>query len=112
MASRTPRGPVPEATVLRSRLERAREAAAGTGLVIAPGSELRYLIGEAGGSFERLTALVIPADGPAALVVPKLEVPGFGDVPLEELGVEVVTWVDGDDPYGLAAQRLRSVDRV
>jgi Xaa-Pro aminopeptidase len=93
-------------------LERAREAAAGTGLLIAPGSDLRYLIGQAGGSFERLTTLVIPADGAPALVVPKLEAPGFADVPLEQLGVEVVTWVDGDDPYAVAADRLRGSDRV
>jgi Xaa-Pro aminopeptidase len=112
MSSRTPQGPAPEAAVLSARLERAREAAAGTGLVIAPGSDLRYLIGAAGGSFERLTALVIPADGPVALVVPKLEAPGFAGAPLDELGVEVVTWVDGDDPYGVAADRLRGPDRV
>jgi Xaa-Pro aminopeptidase len=112
MSSRTPQGPAPEASVLRARLERAREAAAGAGLLIAPGSDLRYLIGKAGGSFERLTALVIPADGPVALVVPKLEAPGFADAPLEELGVEVLTWVDSDDPYGLAADRLQGVDQV
>jgi Xaa-Pro aminopeptidase len=112
MSSRTPKGPAPEATVLSARLERAREAAAGTGLVIAPGSDLRYLIGYAGGSLERLTALVIPADGPVALVVPKLEAPGFAGAPLDELGVDVVTWVDGDDPYSVAADRLRGADRV
>ena len=112
MSSRTPQGPAPEASILRARLERAREAAAGTGLLIAPGSDLRYLIGQAGGSFERLTALVIPADGAVALVVPKLEAPGFAGSPLDELGVEVVTWVDGDDPYGVAADRLRGVDLV
>ncbi|TDD18987.1 aminopeptidase P family protein [Kribbella turkmenica] len=112
MSSRAPQGPVPDAAVLRSRLERAREAAAGTGLLIAPGSDLRYLLGQAGGSFERLTTLVVPADGPPALVVPKLEAPGFAGLPLAELGVEVVTWVDGDDPYGLAADRLRAPDLV
>jgi Xaa-Pro aminopeptidase len=112
MSSRTPQGPAPEAAILRARLQRAREAAAGTGLLIAPGSDLRYLIGQAGGSFERLTALVIPADGPVALVVPKLEAPGFAGAPLDELGVEVVTWVDGDDPYGVAADRLRGADLV
>ncbi|MEV5961330.1 Xaa-Pro peptidase family protein [Kribbella sp. NPDC051952] len=112
MSSRTPQGPAPEASVLRARLERARAAAAGTGLLIAPGSDLRYLIGKAGGSFERLTALVIPADGPVALVVPKLEAPGFAGAPLEELGVEVLTWVDSDDPYGVAADRLQGADRV
>jgi Xaa-Pro aminopeptidase len=93
-------------------LERAREAAAVTGLLIAPGSDLRYLLGQAGGSLERLTTLVIPADGSPALVVPKLEAPGFADLPLDEIGVEVVTWVDGDDPYGVAADRLRGADRV
>ncbi|TCO28327.1 Xaa-Pro aminopeptidase [Kribbella steppae] len=112
MSSRTPHGPVPDSAVLRARLERAREAAAGTGLLIAPGSDLRYLLGQAGGSLERLTTLVIPADGSPALVVPKLEAPGFADLPLAELGVEVVTWVDGDDPYGVAADRLRGSERV
>src|SRR3954447_6839651 len=112
MARRSALPPVPEAAVLRSRLDRAREAAAGTGLVIAPGSDLRYLLGQPGGSFERLTALVIPAEGAPALVVPKLEAPGYGGLPLDELGVEVVTWVDGVDPYNLAADRLRGSDRV
>lgn len=112
MSSRTPHGPAPDSAVLRARLERAREAAAGTGLLIAPGSDLRYLLGQAGGSFERLTALVIPAEGSPSLVVPKLEAPGFAGLPLEELGVEVVTWVDGDDPYDVAAERLRGSERV
>ena len=112
MARRSALPPIPEASVLRARLERAREVAAGAGLVIAPGSDLRYLIGQPGGSFERLTALVIPADGAPALVVPKLEAPGYGHLPLDELGVEVVTWVDGVDPYNLAADRLRGAERV
>ncbi|HEY3557669.1 MAG TPA: Xaa-Pro peptidase family protein [Kribbella sp.] len=103
---------VPDAAVLRARLDRAREAADGTGLVIAPGSDLRYLIGRAGGSFERLTTLVIPADGAPALVVPKLEAPGFDGLPLADLGVDVVTWVDSVDPYKLAADRLGGSERV
>lgn len=110
MARRSALPPVHDAAVLRARLNRAREAAAGTGLVIAPGSDLRYLIGQPGGSFERLTALVIPAGGAPALVVPKLEAPGFEG--LEALGVEVLTWVDGVDPYDLAAERLGGAERV
>lgn len=102
----------PDSAVLRARLDRARKAAAGTGLLIAPGSDLRYLIGQAGGSFERLTTLVIPADGAPALVVPKLEAPGFADVPTDELGIDVITWVDGDDPYAVAAARLGSPAQV
>lgn len=101
-----------DSAVLRSRLERAREAAAGTGLLIAPGSDLRYLLGREGGSLERLTTLVIPAEGSPALVVPKLEAPGYADVPTAELGIDIVTWVDGDDPYALAVERLGKPDRV
>jgi Xaa-Pro aminopeptidase len=112
MARHSALPPVPDAAVLRARLDRARDVAAGTGLVIAPGSDLRYLIGQPEGSLERLTALVIPADGAPALVVPKLEAPGYDGLPLEELGVEVVTWVDGADPYDLAAERLRGCERV
>ncbi|MET9273130.1 Xaa-Pro peptidase family protein [Kribbella sp. NPDC003557] len=110
MARRSALPSVPDAAVLRARLDRARDTAAGTGLVIAPGSDLRYLIGQPGGSFERLTALVIPADGVPALVVPKLEAPGFEGI--AQLGVDIVTWVDGVDPYNLAAERLGGADRV
>ncbi|GAA1568727.1 Xaa-Pro peptidase family protein [Kribbella sancticallisti] len=103
---------MPAAAVLRTRLDRARQAAAGTGLLIAPGSDLRYLLGQEGSSFERLTTLVIPADGAPALVVPKLEAPGFSAVPMSDLGVDVITWVDGDDPYLLVADRLGKPDRL
>ncbi len=112
MARRSALPPVHDVAVLRARLDRAREAAAGTGLVITPGSDLRYLIGQPGGSLERLTTLVIPADGAPALVVPKLEAPGYADLPLTELGVDVITWVDGVDPYNLVAERLGGAERV
>src|SRR3982074_2505770 len=112
MSQRSLHLPAPDATVLRARLDRARWAANGTGLLIAPGSDLRFLLGQAGGSFERLTTLVIPVDGPPALVVPKLEAPGYDDVPVDELGVEVVAWVDGDDPYAAVAGRLAKSERV
>jgi Xaa-Pro aminopeptidase len=115
MSRRSLHTPAPDAAALRARLDRARAAAAATGtdaLLIAPGSDLRYLLGQAGGSFERLTTLVVPADGTPALVVPKLEAPGYADVPTDDLGVEVLTWVDGDDPYKLVADRLGKPGRV
>ncbi|GAA0955771.1 Xaa-Pro peptidase family protein [Kribbella koreensis] len=112
MSRRSSHSPQTDSAVLLSRLERAREAAAGTGLLIAPGSDLRYLLGREGGSLERLTTLVIPADGRPALVVPKLEAPGYDDVPTAELGIDIVTWVDGDDPYAAAVDRLGKPDRV
>ncbi|MFJ8812415.1 MULTISPECIES: M24 family metallopeptidase [Amycolatopsis] len=115
MSSRSPEIPAPAPETLRARLERARAATADAGadaLLIAPGSDLRYLLGEAGGSFERLTTLVVPAEGTPALVVPKLEAPGYAAVPTGELGVEVVTWVDGEDPYRMVADRLGKPGRV
>jgi Xaa-Pro aminopeptidase len=115
MSRRSLHTPAPDAAALRARLDRARTAAAAAdtdALLIAPGSDLRYLIGQAGGSFERLTTLVVPAEGVPALVVPKLEAPGYADVPTDELGVELLTWVDGDDPYELVAGRLGKPGRV
>jgi Xaa-Pro aminopeptidase len=115
MSRRSLHLPAPDAAVLRARIERAQKAAADAdtdGLLIAPGSDLRYLIGQAGGSFERLTTLVVPADGTPALVVPKLEAPGYADVPTAELGIDVLTWVDGDDPYAVVADRLGKTSRV
>jgi Xaa-Pro aminopeptidase len=107
--------PRPDAAVLRARLDRARKAAAAAGtdaLLIAPGSDLRYLLGQEGGSFERLTTLVVPAEGTPALVVPKLEAPGYAQVPADDLGIDVLTWVDGDDPYRLVAGRFGRAGRV
>ncbi|MEC3979353.1 M24 family metallopeptidase [Amycolatopsis sp. H20-H5] len=115
MSRRSLHNAAPAAAALRARLDRARAAAAAAdtdALLIAPGSDLRYLIGQAGGSFERLTTLVIPAEGTPALVVPKLEAPGYADVPADELGIEVLTWVDGEDPYRLVADRLGKPGRV
>ncbi len=115
MSRRSLHNPAPDTAGLRARLDRARAAAAAAdtdALLIAPGSDLRYLIGQAGGSFERLTTLVIPADGVPALVLPKLEAPGYADVPADELGIEVVTWVDGDNAYELVADRLGKPGRV
>ena len=112
MSRRTRPAPAPEAAVLRRRLERLRKAAGTTGLVVAPGSDLTYLLGRAGGSHERLTALILPVDGPPTLVVPQLESPGFADLPLAELGVGVTTWVDGEDAYAVVARLLGAVERV
>ncbi|TVT50575.1 aminopeptidase P family protein [Amycolatopsis rhizosphaerae] len=116
MSSRSPQHPSPDPATLRARLDRARKAAAGAetdALLIAPGSDLRYLLGESGGSFERLTTLVVPAgEGSPALVVPKLEAPGYAHVPAGELGIEIVTWVDGEDPYQMVAARLEKPGRV
>jgi Xaa-Pro aminopeptidase len=101
--------PAVPTALLADRLRRAGEVAADHDvelLLITPGTDLRYLLGATGESHERLTCLVLPAAGhraPPALVVPRLEAPGIAGLPLEELGVEVVTWADGEDPYLLVS---------
>ncbi|MCP2258176.1 Xaa-Pro dipeptidase [Streptoalloteichus tenebrarius] len=105
--------PALDPEVLRARLDRAGAAAANAdldALLVTPGSDLRYLLGVGGESFERLSCLVLPAAGASgapALVLPKLEEPGYAHVPTDALGVEVVTWVDGEDPYQIINTLLR-----
>lgn len=95
--------------VYASRLRSAASAAADAGLaglVITPGYDLRYLIGSRAQTFERLTALVLPADGDPTVVVPRLELAALKDSAVPELGLTVRDWVDGDDPYALVGEAL------
>ena len=77
-----------------------------TGLVITPGYDLRYLTGSRAQTFERLTALVLPASGEATVVVPRLELASLKGSAIAELGLTVRDWVDGDDPYQLVSAAL------
>ena len=92
--------------VYAGRLRAATAAAADAalaGLVITPGYDLRYLVGSRAQTFERLTALVLPADGEPTVVVPRMELASLKDSAVLELGLAVRDWVDGDDPYRLVA---------
>ncbi|OBJ36042.1 dipeptidase [Mycolicibacterium mucogenicum] len=85
----------------------AAQAAGLAGLVITPGYDLRYLVGSRAQTFERLTALVVPADGSTpTVVVPRLELASLKESAILELGLAVQDWVDGDDPYALVAAAL------
>ncbi|MGQ0575831.1 MAG: M24 family metallopeptidase [Pseudonocardia sp.] len=100
------------------RLRRAGDVAAEHGvdlLVVTPGTDLRYLVGAGGATHERLTCLLVPATGhraPPALVVPRLEEPGLAGLGLDALGVEVVTWNDGEDPYLLVSDLAGGPSRI
>jgi Xaa-Pro aminopeptidase len=100
------------------RIRRAGEVAADLDvelLLITPGTDLRYLIGSDTATHERLTCLVVPAAGhraPPALVVPRMEAPGFAHLGLDHLGVEVVTWQDGEDPYLLVSDLAGGPTRI
>src|SRR3954467_12757623 len=93
--------------VYAQRLQGAAAAAADAalaGLVITPGYDLRYLVGSRAQTFERLTALVLPAEGEPTVVVPRMELAALKDSAVVELGLQVRDWVDGEDPYALVAE--------
>ncbi|ASF06735.1 Xaa-Pro dipeptidase [Nocardia brasiliensis NBRC 14402] len=104
------------ADVYGERLERAvalMRAAHLDALLITPGPDLRYLIGSAADSFERLTCLVIPADGATpSVVIPKMELAALEGSAAAELNLQVLDWVDGVDPYGLVKSALHVGSRV
>ena len=77
------------------------------GLVITPGYDLQYLIGSRAQTFERLTALVVPASGAQPVVVlPKLERAALRQSAAADLNLDMRDWVDGEDPYTLVADAL------
>jgi Xaa-Pro aminopeptidase len=97
------------------RVSHAQKAAAGAGidaLLVTPGPDLRWLTGYDALPLERLTCLVLPADGPAFMLAPGLEVPAVLASPVRDLDVEVVGWGETDDPYAVIAGRLGSPARV
>lgn len=94
-------------TAAGTRLDRARAAVAAAGLdalLVSPGADLRYLTGYSAPPLERLTCLVVPAEGAAFLVVPRLEVPAALASPARDL--DLVVWDETEDPYAAVAARL------
>ncbi len=94
---------------LADRLARAADAAAAGGidaLLVSPGPDLRYLTGYDAIPLERLTCLVVQAQGDPVIVVPGLEKPAAVASPIGDLGMEILTWGETDDPYALVASLL------
>ena len=85
------------------RLTRAQLLAADRGidaLLITPGADLRYLTGYHALPLERLTCLVVPAQGDPTLVVPALERPA---AVAAGVVVDIAVWQETDDPFVLVA---------
>jgi Xaa-Pro aminopeptidase len=98
------------ASVHADRLRRAaREAAARDvlALLITPSPDYAYLLGYHPPALERLTCLIVPADGTPSLVVPRLEEPlarhELGDLTDE---IDLLPWDETDDPFALVRGRL------
>ena len=60
-------------------------------LLLTPGPDLRYVTGYDAKQLERLTCLVVPAEGDPFLLVPQLELKAAQASPASGLGVEMVT---------------------
>jgi Xaa-Pro aminopeptidase len=90
------------------RLARAGKEQAERGvdaLLLGPSADLEYLTGYRPPGLERLTMLVLPAQGEARLVVPALEAPLAADH-LGALEVEVAAWPETEDPVRLVVAAL------
>ncbi|NNE73099.1 MAG: aminopeptidase P family protein [Acidimicrobiales bacterium] len=92
-----------------ARIDRARHHMSAQGvdaLLLSVGADLPYLTGYEAMPLERLTMLVLPAEGDAHLVVPGLEAPRV----VERPGVfTVVPWGETDDPIAIVADLAGSV---
>jgi Xaa-Pro aminopeptidase len=94
------------------RLERARERMGALGidtLLVSVGADLPWLTGYEAMPLERLTMLVVPRDGDATLVVPRLEAARVEERPE---AFAVVPWDETDDPVELVARLAGSPSTV
>ena len=95
------------------RLERAAVATEAAGLaamLVGVGSDLRYLTGYEALPLERLTMLVIRPGVPPTLIAPRLERAAAEAGVHTEL--EIRTWDETDDPYGLAVEDIVPSGRI
>jgi len=93
------------------RLARVRAAMAERdveALLLSVGADLPWLIGYEAMPLERLTMLVVAVDGPATLVVPRLEAPRV----VERPEFTVRPWSETDDPLDLVARLARPATQV
>jgi Xaa-Pro aminopeptidase len=90
--------------VYLDRLAKVRQAMGERGidvLLLSVGKDLPYLTGYQAMPLERLTMLVVPRDGDATMVVPRLEAPRVVDQP----GVfDVLPWGELEDPIAIVAK--------
>jgi len=99
--------------VLSERVTAAADAAAAAGvdaLLLTPGADLRYLVGYAAVPLERLTCLVVPAQGEPVLVVPRLE-HAAAEASGAAAVVKVVTHQETDDAFAMTAALVRDALR-
>ncbi len=102
--------------VYADRLLRTAAEAATRGigaLLVTPSADYEYLLGYRAPALERLTCLILPAEGAPALVLPRLEEPlARHAIGALADGIEIVPWEETDDPFRLVKARLQGALRV
>ncbi len=76
-------------------------------VLLSTGSDLPYFTGYEAVPLERLTMLVVPADGDCALFVPELEAPRVEPGPFE-----LIPWAETDDPIRLVVRAAGATRRA
>jgi Xaa-Pro aminopeptidase len=97
--------------VYADRLLRTAAETAGRGigaLLITPSADYEYLLGYRAPLLERLTCLILPAEGIPALVLPRLEEPlARHSIGALADAIEILPWEETDDPFRLVKDRLK-----
>ena len=105
-------GPVePQAGPFERRFDAVRHRLGNTGveaLLLSVGPDLPWLTGYEAMPLERLTMMVLPADGPATLVVPALEAPRVVERPNL---FSLRPWSETEDPIRIVAGLLGGAQR-
>lgn len=94
--------------MVSTRIARAQRQLAALGhdaLLVGPSADLRWLTGYHALPLERLTLLVVPAEGEPTLVVPRLETPRATAQGADEHAT-IVDWDETDDPFALVRDLL------
>jgi Xaa-Pro aminopeptidase len=82
-------------------------------LLVTPSADYEYLLGYRAPMLERLTCLILPAEGVPAIVLPRLEEPlARNTIGALADAIEIVTWDETDDPFRLVKARLKGALRV
>lgn len=80
-------------------------------LLVGVGADLQYLTGYGAHELERLTMLVLPADGRATLIAPRLELAPAQACTAAQAGlIDLASWEETDDPFAIVAARLEASD--
>src|SRR5205085_7719411 len=100
------------ALVMGSRADRVRQRMGELGVdvvLLSVGADLPWLTGYTAMPLERLTMLVLPVEGPASLVVPRLEAPRVEPVP--DL-FTIPPWDETDDPIAIVASLVGGANEL